>query len=54
MPDAKTPAQIRQLVRNNKDSYQKIRRKPKVFNPNVDRRNSSKNKFKESFGGENV
>jgi hypothetical protein len=56
MAGANTPAQIRQLIqhRDDRGGIQKIRRKPKLFNPNVDKRNSNKNKTKESFGSEGV
>lgn len=54
MAGGKTPAQIRQLLKNNSGSFEKIRRKPKKFNPDVNKSNSDKNKFKESFGGEGV
>lgn len=52
MGSAKTPAQIAQLIREREDRgiSQKLRRKPKLFNPNVDKRNNDKNKRKESFG----
>lgn len=52
MGSAKTPAQIAQLLRTREDrgGIQKIRRKPKMFNPSVDKRNSDKNKRRESFG----
>ena len=51
---AQTPAQIRQLVKADHGIYQKIPKKGKKFNPNVDKRNSNKNKFKESYGSEGV
>jgi hypothetical protein len=56
MGSARTPAQIRQLIQHREDrgGIQKIRRKPKLFNPQVDKRNSDKNKRKESFGSEGV
>jgi len=56
MPSGRTPAEIAQLIRHREDrgGTQKIRRKPKQFNPNVDKRKTNKNKFKESFGGEGV
>jgi hypothetical protein len=53
MPDARTPTQIRQLVRQ-AEPMQKIRKKPKKFFPDRDRRNTDKNKLKESYGGEGV
>lgn len=51
-----TPAQIRDLIRHREDRgiSQKIRRKPKAYNPKDDKRNSNKNKFKESFGSEGI
>lgn len=56
MPSAKTPAQIAQLIRHREDrgGIQKIRRKPKLFNPNVDKSKKDKTRFRESFGGEGV
>lgn len=56
MGSAKTPAQIAQLIRHREDrgGIQKIRRKPKLFDPKKDRRNNDKNRFRESFGGEGV
>jgi hypothetical protein len=54
MGSANTPAQIRQMLRNSDGPTQKIKHKPKKFNPTKDLRNSDKNKFKESFGGEGV
>lgn len=51
MPDGKTPAQIRKLLKQS-DTFEKIRRKPKIYKS--DQRNTNKNKFKESFGGEGV
>lgn len=53
---ARTPSEIAQLIRHREDrgGIQKIRHKPKLFNPNVDKRKSDKNKRKESFGGEGV
>lgn len=52
MPDGKTPAQIRKLLKSS-DSFEKIRHKPKVYT-SKDKRNTNKNKFKESFGSEGV
>ena len=54
MASGKTPAQIRQLVKGSGGSFEKIRHKPKKFTPEKDRRNTDKNKFKESFSSENV
>jgi hypothetical protein len=54
MARAQTPAQIRQLIKKDQGIYQKIRRKSPKFNPNVDKRNSNRNKLKESYGGEGV
>lgn len=52
---ARTPNEIRKLIQLNQDrgGIQKIRRKPK-FDPQIDKRNSNKNKFKESFTSEGV
>ena len=52
MGSAKTPAQIAQLIQHREDrgGIQKIRRKPKLFNPKDDKRKNNKNKFKESYG----
>ncbi len=49
-----SPAQIRELIKADRGIYQKIPKKGKKFNPEIDKRNSNKNKFKESFGGEGV
>jgi hypothetical protein len=49
-----TPAQIRELIKKDQGIYQKLRKKPPKFNPNVDKRNSNHNKRNESFGGEGV
>lgn len=56
MGSAKTPAQIAQLIQHREDrgGIQKIRRKPKVFNPKVNKGNKDKARFRESFGGEGV
>jgi hypothetical protein len=54
MSGASTPSQIRQMLRNSKGPVEKIRHKPKKFDPTKDKRNTDKNKFKESFGGEGV
>ncbi len=54
MASGKTPAQIRQLVKGSGGSFEKIRHKPKKFTPEKDKRNTNKNKFKESYGSEGV
>jgi hypothetical protein len=53
---ARTPNEIAQLIRHREDrgGTQKIPKKGKKFNPNIDKRNSNKNKLKESYGSESV
>jgi hypothetical protein len=40
MPDGKTPAQIRKLLKGSGGSFEKIKHKPKKYNP--DKRNTNK------------
>jgi hypothetical protein len=54
MGSANTPAQIRQMLRSSSGPVEKIKHKPKKFDSSKDKRNTDKNKFKESFGGEGV
>jgi hypothetical protein len=53
---ARTPNEIAQLIRHREDrgGTQKIPKKGKKFNPDVNKGNNNKTKFRESFGGENV
>jgi hypothetical protein len=46
--------QLRMAIKQGSGSFEKIRRKPPKFDPTVDKRNSNKNKLKESFGGESA
>lgn len=52
MPDARTPAAIRKLLKETSGPVEKIRHKPKKYVP--DKRNTNKNKYKESFESEGV
>lgn len=45
--------QLKQFIREGAPVKEKIYRKPKVY-LSKDKRNTDKNKFKESFGGEGV
>lgn len=54
MDMARTPSEIKRLLKETDGSVQKIRRKPKKFFPERNKRSKDKEKFNESFGGEGV